>query len=384
MCNRRVGAGKRTNLWGKSMQRRQVIQGLGLGAIAAAATGCAKKEAGDAQATAETRTFNWRMVTTWPPNFPGLGTGASELGRMIEACSGGRIKVKVYGANELVPAFEVFDAVSSGTAEMGHGAAYYWKGKIPSASFFASVPFGLTAQEMNAWFYFGGGLELWKEAYEPFGVIPAPGGNSGTQMGGWFRREINTVDDLKGLKMRIPGIGGEALAKAGGTPVTLPGGEIFTALETGAIDATEWIGPYNDLAFGLYKAAKYYYYPGWHEPGTTLEAIINKKAYEELPADLQQIVTACCMAVNDRMLAEFTARNSEALQTLVNEHGVQLRKFPDQVIKRLRDLSNEIIAEGAATDPLYARVYESVSAFQKRSSAYLMIAEDAYLHARLL
>jgi len=365
------------------MQRRQVIQGLGLGAIAAATAGCAK-ETGEAEGTADTRTFNWRMVTTWPPNFPGLGTGASELGRMIEACSGGRITVKVYGANELVPAFEVFDAVSSGTAEMGHGAAYYWKGKIPSASFFASVPFGLTAQEMNAWFYFGGGLELWKEAYEPFGVIPAPGGNSGTQMGGWFRREINTVDDLKGLKMRIPGIGGEALAKAGGTPVTLPGGEIFTALETGAIDATEWIGPYNDLAFGLYKAAKFYYYPGWHEPGTTLEAIINKKAYEELPADLQEIVTTCCMAVNDRMLAEFTARNSEALQTLVNEHGVQLRKFPDQVIKRLRDLSNEIIAEGAATDPLYARVYESVSAFQKRSSEYLMIAEDAYLHARLL
>jgi len=365
------------------MQRRKLIQGLGLGAIAAATAACAKK-AEQTETAADTRTFNWRMATTWPPNFPGLGTGASELARRVEACSGGRLKIKVYGANELVPAFEVFDAVSAGTVEMGHGAAYYWKGKIPSASFFASVPFGLSAQEMNGWFFHGGGLELWKEAYAPFGVIPAPCGNSGTQMGGWFRREINTVDDLKGLKMRIPGIGGEALAKAGGTPVTLPGGEIFTALETGAIDATEWIGPYNDLAFGLYKAAKLYYYPGWHEPGTTLEAMINQKAYDELPADLQEILMTCCTAVNELMLAEFTARNSEALQTLVNEHGVQLKRFPDQVLKRLRDLSNEIIAEGAATDPLYARVYESVTAFQKRSVAYLGVAEDAYALARRL
>jgi TRAP-type mannitol/chloroaromatic compound transport system substrate-binding protein len=365
------------------MQRRQVIKGLGLGAVAAVAGACSREE--KAAATAEDkRTFEWRMVTTWPQNFPGLGTGASSLASMIEACSGGRLKIKVYGANELVPAFEVFDAVSSGTAEMGHGAAYYWKGKIPCASFFAAVPFGLTAPEMNGWFYYGGGMELWKEAYAPFGVIPAPGGNSGCQMGGWFRKEINSVEDLKGLKMRIPGIGGEVLERAGGTPVTLPGGEIFTALETGAIDATEWLGPYNDMAFGLYKAAKNYYYPGWHEPGTTLEAIINQKAFEGLPADLQQIVITCCHAINETMLAEFMARNSEALQTLVSEHGVQVKPFPDAVLKRLRELSEEVIAEGVAKDPLYARVYESVTAYQKRSSTYLKVAEEAYLKARSL
>jgi TRAP-type mannitol/chloroaromatic compound transport system substrate-binding protein len=201
-------------------------------------------------------------------------------------------------------------------------------------------------------------------------------------MGGWFRREIRSVADLVGLKMRIPGIGGEVLARAGGTPVTLSGGEIFTALETGAIDATEWIGPYNDLAFGLHKAARYYYYPGWHEPGTTLEAIINRKAFEGLPEDLRQIVLTCCKAVNDRILAEFTARNSEALETLVRDHGVQLRPFPDDVLRRLRALAAQVLDEGAARDPLYARVLESVKAFQSRSSAYMRIAEDAFLRTR--
>ena len=365
------------------MQRREIIKGLGLGALAATAAGCARKAAAPASQVGG-QSFKWRLVTTWPPNFPGLGTGANDLAQLIETCSGGRLKIHVYGANELVPAFEAFDAVTGGTAEMAHGAAYYWKGKIEAAPFFSAMPFGLTAQEMNAWLYFGGGWELWKEAYAPFGVIPAPCGSTGCQMGGWFRKEIRSVADLKGLKMRIPGFGGEVLARAGGTPVTLSGGEIFTALETGAIDATEWIGPYNDLAFGLYKAASYYYYPGWHEPGSTLEAIINRQAFEELPPDLQQIVMTCCRAINDQMLAEFTARNSEALQTLVRDHGVQLRPFPDEVLKRLRELSGQVIAEGVARDPLYARTYESLRAFQSQSSAYLEVAEAAYLRTRRL
>ncbi len=363
------------------MLRRSVIQGLGLGVLAAASAGCTREAEGPGAAS-DQRRFSWRMVTTWPPNFPALGTGALEFARLVEACSGGRLKIRVYGADELVPAFEAFDAVASGTAEMAHGGAYYWKGKISSASFFSAVPFGLTAQEMNAWLYYGGGLELWREAYEPFGVIPVPSGNTGCQMGGWFRKEIRSVADLRGLKMRIPGIGGEVLARAGGTPVTLSGGQIFTALETGAIDATEWIGPYNDLAFGLHKAAKYYYYPGWHEPGTTLEALINRKAFESLPVDLQQIVLTCCKAINDTMLAEFTARNSEALVTLVEEHGVELRRFPDDVLRRLRELSARVIELEAARDPLYARIFASVQAFQARSSAYLGVAEEAYLEAR--
>jgi len=363
------------------MRRRDMIKGLGLGAAAAAAAACSRdaKQAGPVESG---RTYEWRLVTTWPANFPALGTGAIEFAQRVEACSGGRLKIRVYGDGELVPAFEVFDSVAGGTAEMGHGAAYYWKGKVPAASFFSSVPFGLTAQEMNAWLYFGGGWELWKEAYAPFGLVPMPCGSSGCQMGGWFRKEIRSMADLKGLKMRIPALGGEVIARAGGTPVTMPGSEIFTSLQSGAIDATEWIGPYNDLAFGLYKAAKYYYYPGWHEPGSTLEMIVNRGAFESLPEDLRAIVMACAGATNDRMLADFTARNAEALQALVRDHGVELRSFPDDVMRELKRLSAEVLEESAARDPLFRRVLESLQAFQQRMTPYIDIAERAFLNAR--
>ncbi|RTE65487.1 TRAP transporter substrate-binding protein [Amphritea opalescens] len=324
------------------------------------------------------------MVTTWPKNFPGLGTGANDLADLIDKMSGGRIKVKVYGAKELVGALEIFDAVSRGTAEMGHGAAYYWKGKTRAAQFFAAVPFGLTAQEMNSWLYHGGGMELWEEVYAEFGLIPGAAGNTGVQMGGWFNREINGVEDLKGLKMRMPGLGGEVLKRAGGTPVLLPGGEIFTSLQSGAIDATEWVGPYNDLAFGLYKAAKYYYYPGWHEPGTTLECFINKEAFEKLPADLQVIVRNALRVANQDMLADFTAKNNEALQQLVNEHGVELRQFPDDVLKQIRALSDEVVAEEAAKDPMSQKVFESFVKFREQAIKWHAVSEQSYLNARTL
>ena len=326
--------------------------------------------------------INWKMVTTWPKNFPGLGTSANTLAKLITDMSGGRLKVKVYGAGELVGAFEIFDAVSQGTAEMGHGAAYYWKGKSEAAQFFSAVPFGLTAQEMNGWLYHGGGLELWEEIYKPFGIIPAAAGNTGVQMAGWFNREIKTVDDLKGLKMRIPGLGGEVLRRAGGTPVSLPGAEIFTSLKTGAIDATEWVGPYNDLAFGLHKAARYYYYPGWHEPGTTLEAIINKKALEKLPEDLQLIVLNACKVANQDMLAEYTARNQIALDTLVNKHKVDLRQLPDDVLKTLKALSQEVVAEVAEKDALTRKVFKSFDVFSKQVNKWSAISERAYLNVR--
>jgi TRAP-type mannitol/chloroaromatic compound transport system substrate-binding protein len=296
--------------------------------------------------------------------------------------SGGRLQVKVYGAKELVPPFEVFDAVSAGTAEMGHGAAYYWKGKSEAAQFFSAVPFGMNAQEMNAWLFYGGGMELWQEVYAPFGVLPAAAGNSGVQMGGWFNKEIIDLEDLNGLKMRIPGLGGEVLKRAGGTPVQVAGGEIFTALQSGAIDATEWVGPYNDLAFGLHKVAKYYYYPGWHEPGTTLESLINRDAYDALPADLQSIVMNACRVVNSDMLSEYTARNNTALQTLVSEHKVDVREFPGAVLDRLRTLSEEVVAEIAEQDALSARVFKSYRAFQKQVVAWHDISERAYLNVR--
>jgi TRAP-type mannitol/chloroaromatic compound transport system substrate-binding protein len=334
---------------------------------------------GSAQAKAEHR---WKMVTTWPKNFPGLGTGANNLAALIGEMSGGRIEVKVFGAGELVPAFEIFDAVSRGTAEMGHGSAYYWKGKSEAAQFFSTVPFGLTAQEMNGWIYYGGGMELWRELYAKFGLVPAPAGNTGVQMGGWFNKEINSVEDLKGLKMRIPGLGGEVLARAGGTPVNLPGGELFTALQNGTIDATEWVGPYNDLAFGLYKAAKYYYYPGWHEPGTILEAMVNKQAFDALPADLQSIVMNACKVVNQDMLAEYTARNPVALQTLITKHNVEPRRFPDDVVLKLRALSDEVVADIAQKDEFSSKVYSSYKKFLSQSKEWSDLAELTYLQAR--
>jgi TRAP-type mannitol/chloroaromatic compound transport system substrate-binding protein len=370
---------------GGTMKRRDFLGTAGGGVVLAGSvlTGCGQQQTNDTMApVAAQQTVNWKMVTTWPKNFPGLGTGANQLAELIGTLSGGRIQVKVYGANELVPAFEVFDSVSGGSAEMGHGAAYYWKGKSEAAQFFAAVPFGLTAQEMNAWLYYGGGMELWQEVYAPFGLTPAAAGNTGMQMGGWFNREINSLDDLRGLKMRIPGLGGEVLSRAGGTPVSLPGGEIFTSLQTGAIDATEWVGPYNDLAFGLYKAAKYYYYPGWHEPGTTLECIINTAALDALPADLQSIVLNACRVVNQDMLAEYTARNNSALQTLINEHQVDVREFPGAVLQRLRSLSEEVVAEIADKDAMSAKVYDSYRSFRAQVVAWHDISERAYLNVR--
>ena len=361
------------------MKRRdfihKVVKQASVGAVTATAV------AAPAIVSADTK-IKWKMVTTWPKNFPVLGTGANQLAKLITELSDGRIKVKVYGAGELIPAFEVFDAVSRGTAQLGHGSAYYWKGKIEEAQFFSTVPFGMNATEMTSWLYYGGGMELWRETYEPFGVLPAAAGNTTVQMAGWFNKEINSVNDLKGLKMRIPGLGGEVLKRAGGTPVNLPGGELFTSLKTGAIDATEWVGPYNDLAFGLYKAAKYYYYPGWHEPGTTLEAIINKKAFEALPKDLKAIVENCCKIVNQDMSLEFTAKNNAALDTLVNKHKVDVRKLPDDVLMKLKTLSQDVVAELAAKNKAAQKINDSYQKFYKQVSAWHEISEKIYYNVR--
>ena len=370
------------------MKRRHFLRRLGSGALvagAALAAGCEQEKPSQQNTTKVAANFKpvkWKMVTTWPKNFPGLGTGANFLAEQITRMSGGRIQVKVYGAKELVPAFEVFGAVSQGTAQLGHGSAYYWKGKSEAAQFFSAVPFGLTADEMNAWLYHGGGMELWQETYEPFGLVPMAAGNTGVQMAGWFNREINSVEDLQGLKMRIPGLGGEVLSRAGGTPVSLPGGELFTSLQSGAIDATEWVGPYNDLAFGFYKAARYYYYPGWHEPGTTLECMVNKAASDALPDDLQAIVLAAARVANQDMLTEYIARNNRALRTLVDEHQVDVRKLPDSVLERLRELSDQVVAEVAAKDDLSQRVHASFQAFRDQVVQWSDISARAYLNAR--
>jgi len=332
--------------------------------------------------TEEYKTYKWRLVTSWPKNYPGLGMAPERIADLVEEMSNGQMQITVYGAGEQVPAFGVFDAVSSGSHQMGHSGGYFWKGKVPAAQFFTSVPFGLTADEINAWVNRGGGLELWREIYEPFNIYPIPAGNTGTQMFGWFNKEINSLEDIKGLKMRIPGIGGEVLKEAGGIPVTLPGGELFTALQTGVIDATEWVGPYNDLTFGFHQAAKYYYYPGWHEPGPMLELLINMDAWNSLPKHLQVIIETATKAVNQDTLDEYLARNNQALTELIEAHGVELRKLPDDVIEEFRAISNEILSELAEEDEVIGKVYDSYIEFKNNVTEYHKISEDSFIEAR--
>jgi TRAP-type mannitol/chloroaromatic compound transport system substrate-binding protein len=337
---------------------------------------------GNANNSLEQEKYNWRLVTAWPKNYPGLGMAPERIADLVEEMSNGQMKITVYGAGEQVPAFGVFDAVSSGSHQMGHSGGYFWKGKVPAAQFFTGVPFGLTADEINAWTNRGGGLELWREIYEPFNIYPIPAGNTGTQMFGWFNKEINSLEDIKGLKMRIPGIGGEVLKRAGGIPVTLPGGELFTALQTGVIDATEWVGPYNDLTFGFQQTAKYYYYPGWHEPGSMLELLINKDAWNSLPKHLQVIIETASKAVNQDILDEYTARNNKALRELVDVHGVELRRLPDDVIAEFKIIANDILEESAAEDETVNKVYQSYLKFKNEVSEYHKVSEDAFVEAR--
>lgn len=367
------------------MKRRTFVATLGAGLLASACKQDTPKPATAtpvAKAKPAQTTYEWKMVTTWPKGFPGLGTGALNLANLIEKLTAGAVKVTVFGAGELVAPFEIFDAVSKGQAEMGHGAAYYWTKKVPGAAFFAAVPFGLNAQEMNAWLYQGGGMELWREAYEPFGLTPTAAGNTGVQMAGWFNKEINSPEDLRGLKMRIPGLGGQVLAQLGGEQVNLPGGELFAALKSGRIDATEWVGPYNDLALGLYKAAKYYYYPGWHEPGTCIEAFINTKALRALPADLQQTVLLACKLANYDMLSDLTTQNNQALETLINQHNVALRALPDSVLRVLRERSESLVAGSVEGNQLAERIYDSYVNFRDAVSSWHTIADAAYYSAR--
>ncbi len=355
---------------------------VGMWASERASGVAASGQGGEVGVQSGTETFEWKIITTWPKNFPGLGSAAVNLARSVEQMSNGRLRMHVYGAGEIVPAMEVFDAVSQGVADAGHGAAYYWKGKVPSSVFFTAVPFGLNAQEMNGWLHYGGGIELWEEAYAPFNLVPMAGGSTGVQMAGWYNREINSIEDLKGLNMRIPGLAGEVFAAAGGTAVRIAGGELYTSMQTGVIDALEWVGPYNDLAFGFQDVARYYYYPGWHEPGSILEFIINRESLEALPKDLQAIVKHAARAANQDMLDEYTARNNAALQKLINEHDVQLRRLPDDVLRALWLGTRQALDKLVASDPMAAKVYESYREFYQGARNYHHISEQAYINMR--
>lgn len=324
------------------------------------------------------KTYQWKMTTTWPPNFPVVGEGCQMLADWVKKMSGGRMEITVYGGGELIPALEGFDAVSNGAVEMNHGAAYYWAGKVPASQFFAAVPFGMNAQQMGAWLIAGEGGKLWEEVYRPFNLLPIICGNTGVQMGGWFNKKIASIQDLKGLKMRIPGLGGKVLAKAGGTPVLVSGGEVYTNLERGVIDAAEWIGPYHDYKMGFYQVAKYYYYPGWHEPGPVLEMIMNRPKFEALPEDLQEILRTACLRLNRWMMAEFDHRNGEYLQKLIQEEGTEVVRFPDEVLKALRRSTDEAIQEIVENDETSRKVYESFSSFKKKVNTWMDVSEKVF------
>ena len=326
--------------------------------------------------------IEWKLVTSWPKNFPGLGMAPEYLAQKVEKMSAGRLKIQVFGANEIVPAMGVFDAVSNGSVQAGHSAAYYWKGKIPASVFFTAIPFGMNAQETNAWLYEGDGLNLWQALYAKHNLVPFPGGNTGVQMAGWFNKEIKSIEDLKGMRMRIPGLGGEVFKRIGGEPVTIPGGELYTSLKTGVIDGTEWVGPYNDLTFGFHKIAKHYYYPGWHEPGANLEFVFNKQAWEALPDDLKTIIDVATQAVNQQLLNEYTALNNKSLQSLINEHDVKLELLPDDLLVALKKQSDLVIEELVVNDAEAKKVYASYSAFAKQVQQYHKVSEKAYYKTR--
>ncbi len=362
------------------MHRRKFLKSAALSTAAAAATTAALAKPALAQ-----NVRKWRMVTTWPKNLPGLGTGAQYFADQVTKCSGGRLTVQLFAAGEIVPAFESIDAVKSGTVEMGHGCPYYWKGKAAAAEFVSNFPFGLTAQEYNGWYYYGGGDKLCDELYaDAFGCKFLLCGNTGVQHPGWSRKEVKTLADFQGLKIRMPGLGGEVMKRVGATVVNLPGGEVPTALASGAIDWAEWNNPYGEASMGFWRHAKYYYTPGWHEPGTSLELFINKKQWDSLEDDLKAIVEQCAAATNVIMLSEFQARSGPVLDQFVNKHGVEIKKLTDEQIIKLGETAAEVLTEITARDAMSNKVFTSMNKFRGEQKAYSDVAEADFLHARQL
>ncbi len=355
--------------------RRQIITRAS-GAAAAAGTAALA-----APAIAQER-IEWTMVTPWPRNAPGVGVNAQRVADRITEMSDGRLTVTLYAGGELVPPFEAFDAVQQGNADVLHASPYYWVGKSTTFHPFAGVPFGLNAVELPSWLYYGGGQELWEEAYAPFGLRPFYAGSSGVQAAGWFRREITSLDDLQGLKIRIAGLGGEVMTRLGAAVTLIPPGEIFAAMQSGAVDAAEWVGPWNDLAFGLHEVADYYYLPAFHEPGPGLEVSVNEARFQELPGDLQAIVRYAASSVANETLADFTYHNIVSLDPLVEEHGVEVRTLPDDVVDALGRVTMEVLDEEAARDDLSGRIYQSYRPFVAQAARYADRMERASLSQR--
>ena len=331
---------------------------------------------------ARAQTLKWRMVTSWPRRLPGPGMSAERVADRIRTLSGGRLDISVSAAGEVVPAFEVLGAVGNGVAEIGHTASFYWQGKMPAAAFYTTVPFGLTPAEHVAWVEAGGGQALWDELYAPFGVKPFMGGNTGVCMGGWFRREVASLADLRGLKLRSLGLGGEVYRRLGATPQTTPPAEILVGLQSGVIDGAEFVGPGTDIALGLYRVAPFYYYPGFNKPNGTGECIVALKAWEALPADLKAIVAHACASEANYALSEMERLNAQALAALINDHGVKLRAFSDDLVTAARQQANDVLGELSQRSAIAGKVHESYTAFRERSAPWSRISIESVLRAR--
>ena len=357
------------------MKRRKFLTGAAAGGVAAATATVSAPAISQG-------VKHLKMVTTWPKNFPALGTGAERLAQRITTMSGGKLQVKVYAGGELVPPFQSFDAVSQGKAEMCHSASYYWQGKSPAFNFFAAVPYGFTADEHYGWMLWGDGLKLYTELCDQFGVVPFMRASTGVQMGGWYRKEMTSLEDFKGLKFRMPGLGGDVIAKLGASPVSLPGGQIYENLVSGAIDATEWVGPWNDSFLKFYEAAKYYYYPGMHEPGSMLSLGVNKKFWDGLSKTDQLLVTAAAEVENSVMMSEYNAKNGEALSKLISDQGVKLRSFSDDIYDSFGEAADEVFEEVKQHSPEARKIHESFLKSRTEVGSWAKISDQAYVAQR--
>ena len=355
-------------------RRRFIVKAGGAVAAVAAATIV------DAPNVIAQPKVQWRMSTTWTPALDVLQGAAQRLARVVDEMSGGRFRIEVFAGDQIVPSLGCFEAASKGTIESFMGAPYYWTAQELATEWFATVPFGMDPAGMTAWYYQGDGLRLWEEAYAPFNLIPRPGPAIAPQMAGWFRKKISTTGDFRGLKMRIPGLGGKVVAKAGGTVVLLPAGEIYAALERGAIDASEFVGPHDDMKLGLHKTARYYYYPGWHEPGTTTEFSFNKKAYDALPVDLRRTLDHAAEVVQIYGLTEYHVKNALALERLKTEFKgkVEIVQFPMPVLRDLKKLAAEVVREESEKTPMARKVHASFTKFQALLGSWDRLAEGAY------
>ncbi|WP_409433889.1 TRAP transporter substrate-binding protein [Litorimonas sp. RW-G-Af-16] len=324
----------------------------------------------------------FRLATSWPKDFPGLGQMPNYIADMVRTMSGGRLDIKVYAAGELVGGLECFDATSTGAADMYHAAEYYWQGKAKGFSFFTAVPLGMTAAEIMGWIDHGGGQQLWDDLSKGFNIKPLQAGNTGHQTGGWFKREINSLEDFRGLRMRIPGLGGEMIRRLGGTAVTLAGGEIFQALQSGAIDATEWVGPWNDVSFGFHREAQHYYAPGFHEPGASLALGINLQVWDSLSAEDQAIFKAACAAANHYSLGEYTVKNGYWLQVLKTDYGIEPKIFNDDILREVGRIGDEVVTEFAQADAVTRRIYESYLASRNTSRSWTEMSDGLFIKAR--